>query len=155
MAKARIEIANVLRTAASKLEKSSAYQWGHMGACNCGFLAQEITKLTQAEIHRRALHRYGDWSEQLNDYCPINGLPFDEVISELIAFGFDSDDLKNLERLSDVAVLRALPTEERNLMHNRKADVVKYMRTWANLIENQVIEKIDISPAEEACLVTA
>ncbi|MCU0420127.1 MAG: hypothetical protein MUC38_10795 [Cyclobacteriaceae bacterium] len=148
MARVKIEVANALRNAARKLEASPKYQWGHMGACNCGFLAQEITHLTQAEIHRRALHRYGDWNEQLNDYCPANGLPFDEVISELIAFGFDSEDLKNLERLGDPKVLATLSQHERNLRHNVKADVVKYMNTWAAMIEAELAQKIELPSLE-------
>lgn len=145
MARIKIEVANALRNVARKLEANPAYQWGHMGACNCGFLAQEITSLTQAEIHRRALHRYGDWSEQLNDYCPVNGLPFDEVISELIAFGFDSRDLKNLERLSDPEILQQLKPEERSLRHNIREDVVKYLNTWASLIEAELVRPVNLS----------
>lgn len=152
MARARIEVANALRNAARKLEQSTHYQWGHMGACNCGFLAQEITHLTQAEIHRRALHRYGDWSEQLNDYCPVNGYPFDEVISELIAFGFDSDDLKNLERLSDPRILQTLPAGERHLTHNKREDVVRYLRAWAKLIEDEIAERSRLPLWEEATI---
>src|SRR5277367_1562502 len=121
MAKPSLELIRVLRMAARKLEASPCYQWGHMGACNCGFLAQEVTLLTQAEIHQRAMQGCGDWSEQLNDYCPVNGLPFDAVISALVAIGFDTDDLKHLERLSDPGILMNLPTEERDLIHNVKA----------------------------------
>lgn len=148
MAKASIELIEALRKTADKLSNSNNYQWGHMGACNCGFLAQEVTQFRKEEIHARAMQRYGDWSEQLNDYCPTSGLPFDELISELIVFGFDSEDLKNLERLSDGTVLRSLPLEERNLTHNKKADVILYLNTWADLLEKQMIDKIKL-PAFE------
>lgn len=144
MAKARAEIIYALRKTAVTLENSTRYQWGHMGACNCGFLAQEITQLTQAEIHRRALMRHGDWTEQLNDYCPINGLPFDDIISELLDVGFDSDDLGHLEKLSDPKIIRLLPPAERVLLHNSKKDVVLYLRLWANLLEEELIENIHI-----------
>lgn len=148
MAKASVELIEALRKTANKLSNSTNYQWGHMGACNCGFLAQEVTQFRKEEIHARAMQRYGDWSEQLNDYCPTSGLPFDELISELIAFGFDSEDLKNLERLSDGKVLRSLPLEQRNLTHNKKADVILYLNTWADLLEKQMIDKIKL-PAFE------
>ncbi len=144
MAKPTLELIQILRAAAKKLEASPRYQWGHMGACNCGFLAQQVTRLSQAEIHRRALLRCGDWSEQLNDYCPVNGLPFDDVITELIAIGFDSDDLKHLERLSDPKILRTLPLSGRNLRHNVKTDVVKYMKTWAGILEDELLPDITI-----------
>ena len=142
MAKASWEVVQVLRKAAIKIASSPHYQWGHMGACNCGFLAQEITHLTKAEIHRRALLGHGDWSEQLNDYCPVNGLPFDDVISELIEFGFDSADLRHLEKLSDPKILNRLPVAERHLIHNQKCDVVKYLTVWANFLEEQLLQDI-------------
>ena len=66
MAKASEDLIQSLRVTARNIERNSTYQWGHMGACNCGFLAQEVTKLTKDEIHRRAMERYGNWSEHLN-----------------------------------------------------------------------------------------
>src|SRR5690349_18149983 len=118
MTNASPQIINALRSAARKLASSTHYQWGHMGLCNCGFLAQEVTHLSKEEIHRRAMLRHGDWSEQLNDYCPTSGLPMDEMISELINFGFDPRDLSHLEYLSDNNVLLMLPFAERNLQRN-------------------------------------
>ncbi len=138
------EMIEVLRKTARKIENSSSYQWGHMGLCNCGFLAQEITALSKEEIHRRAMQRHGDWSEQLNDYCPTSGLPMDELISELIAFGFTRTELAHLEKLSDPTVLRQLPIAKRNLHHNRKADVVLYMNTWAQALEDSYLPMISI-----------
>jgi hypothetical protein len=137
MARVTVDVIQALRNTASRLEKSNVYQWGHMGSCNCGFLAQEITRLNKVEIHQRAMQRYGDWNEQLRDYCPTSGLPMDDLISEMLAFGFDTDDLKHLERLSDGRVLRQLPLEHRNLSRNVKSDVVLYLRTWASLLEQQ------------------
>ena len=115
MTKPSLALIKSVRMAAQKLELSTNYQWGHMGACNCGFLAQEVTRLTKEEIHRRAMMRHGDWSEQVNDYCPTSGLPMDDTISALISFGFGSDDLRNLERLSDQQILLTFPPSERNL----------------------------------------
>jgi hypothetical protein len=129
------EMIEVIRKTARKIENSSSYQWGHMGLCNCGFLAQEITSISKEEIHRRAMQRYGDWSEQLNDYCPTSGL---------IAFGFTRTELAHLEKLSDPAVLRLLPIAKRNLHHNIKADVVLYMNTWAQLLEDSYLKMISI-----------
>jgi adenylate kinase family enzyme len=147
MAIARWELIEALRSTARKLQASDAYQWGHMGLCNCGFLAQEITHLSKAEIHRRAMERYGDWSEQLNDYCTESGLPMDHLISELLAFGFSAEDLKNLERLSDRAVLEQIPVEKRSLRYNAKADVVLYLNTWASMLEESVLQTVDIREA--------
>lgn len=144
MAKTTPEVINAIRNTALALSQSSDYQWGHMGACNCGHLAQQITHLRKDEIHSRAMQRYGDWSEQLNDYCPTSGLAMDDLISDMLAFGFDADDLKNLERLSDGNVLRSLPFEQRNLKHNSKDDVVLYLNAWANQLEQQLLNTITL-----------
>lgn len=145
MAKPHLSVIQALRQTASNLEKSLDYQWGHMGSCNCGFLAQQITKQRKQEIHTSAMQRSGDWSEQLNDYCPTSGLHMDELISEMLAFGFDSEDLKNLERLSDHKILMEFPFEKRNLRHNVKTDVVNYLRAWANMLEAELIDTIKLS----------
>jgi hypothetical protein len=144
MAQANSAVIDTLRATAAKIESDARYQWGHMGLCNCGFLAQEITKLTKTEIHTRAMQRHGDWTEQLNDYCPTSGLPMDQIIDALIDFGFSADDLRHLEKLSDGQILRSLPIHQRNLHHNIKRDVVKYLRTWANLVEEQLLGQITI-----------
>lgn len=144
MAKISFELIQVIRKTAESIDQSQLYQWGHMGSCNCGFLAQQITRLKKNEIHSRAMEGIGDWTEQLNDYCSTSGLPMDNLISEMIAFGFDTDDLKNLERLSDKRVLATLPNPDEALQHNVKADVVLYLRSWADLLEKELIELIEL-----------
>lgn len=149
MAKESIQIIEVLRNTAKKLSSSPNYQWGHMGSCNCGFLAQEITQFTSAEIHKRAMQKYGDWNEQLNDYCPTSGLLMDDLITTILDFGFDSDDLKHLEKLSDKRILSRLPIESRYLNHNNKSHVVIYLNTWARLLEENLASKVLLSELNE------
>jgi len=60
MAQAKTEIIDALRRTADKLKNGSQYMWGHMGSCNCGNLAQEVTKRTKAEIHAYAMQGHGD-----------------------------------------------------------------------------------------------
>ena len=132
-----------LRTTAHRLATEAPYQWGHMGSCNCGHLAQTVTRLTKAEIHARAMQRYGDWERQLIDYCPTSGLPIDQTIDEMLALGFSRAELSHLERLSDPTVRRAIPFERRNaLRHNQRDDVVLYLRTWADLLEQPLLASI-------------
>jgi hypothetical protein len=142
MAKTSIEIINILRNTAKAIASSPDYQWGHMGACNCGYLAQQVTHLNKDEIHRRAMQSHGDWSEQLNDYCPTSALPLDDIISDILNAGFDTTDLKHLERLSDPVVLNTLPVEKKFLLHNRKADVVTYVEAWADKMEADLLRSI-------------
>lgn len=148
MAKSSPELITAIRRAANKLQKGSPYQWGHMGSCNCGHLAQELTTLSKKEIHARALRsRSGDWNEQLIDYCPSSGLPMDEVISEMLAAGLDRQDLMQLEKLNNPHILRSLPETERNLLHNRREDVVVYLNGWAQLLEQQWLQKTAVPAA--------
>jgi hypothetical protein len=142
MARASFEIIRALRNTAHTLQQSTAYQWGHMGLCNCGFLAQEITHLRKEQIHARAMQRSGDWNELLNDYCPTSGHAMDELIHQMLAFGFDQDDLKHLEKLSDRKVIASLPPAEQGLKQNVKEDVIKYFLAWAALLENELIDNI-------------
>lgn len=144
MAKITFELIQALRNTARQLETSTFYQWGHMGLCNCGFLAQQVTALTKEEIHTRAMQGHGDWTEQLNDYCPSSGLPMDDLISALLDFGFSRQDLAHLEKLAAPAVLQALPAHRRYLKHNLKEDAVLYLNTWAALLESELISQVEI-----------
>lgn len=144
MAERSFQVITALRNTADRIQKSTLYQWGHMGLCNCGFLVQEISQLNKDQIHARAMEKCGDWNEQLNDYCPTSGLLMDNLISSMLAFGFDSDDLKHLEKLDDPAILHALPHDERNLKHNVKSDVVKYLKTWASMIETDLLADVEV-----------
>lgn len=132
----KLKAAEYLRDAARQIQDNMPYQWGHMGSCNCGHLAQVITKESKAEIHRKALlTRSGDWTEQLNDYCPASGLPMDLVIDEVVAQGFTRSELQHLEKLDDPKVLNSIPADRKPLRHNCKEDAIYYMHAWANLLE--------------------
>lgn len=145
MAKPDFKLIQIIRNTAKKLGKGSNYQWGHMGSCNCGHLAQEITKLSKSEIQNYAMQRYGDWNKQVVDYCPESGLPIDEIIKVMLDAGLTRDDLRHLEKLSDPKILDHLPDEERYLRYNNRADVVKYLNTWASFLEKQLLDNINIS----------
>ncbi len=149
MAKPSVHLIESLRKTAKNMSQGAPYQWGHMGSCNCGNLAQEITKLTKAEIHAYALQtRFGDWSEQTAEFCPTSNLPMDLVISEMMEAGLTRTDLKNLEKLSDKQVLKRLPKGERYLKHNKRDDVVKYLLTWASLLEEQLLNEIEVEQVD-------
>lgn len=144
MARASFEVIDALRRTAKKLQSDAPYMWGHMGSCNCGNLAQEITKLSKAQIHAYAMQGCGDWNEQLNDYCETSQLPMDLLIHELLTAGFELNDLKNLERLCDEEVLERLPIEKRYLRHNLREDVVVYLNEWANMLEERYLDSISL-----------
>lgn len=145
MAKTSLKLVRLMRKAVKQIASGAPYQWGHMGSCNCGHLAQAITLRTKGEIHALALQRHGDWDQQLRDYCPQSGLPMDEVIDEMLAMGLTRQDLSNLERLSDPLILRSLPPDRRYLRHNHREDVVLYLKAWAELLEQELLEKVSLS----------
>ena len=150
MAQPTLPVIQALRNTAQRLATQAPYQWGHMGSCNCGHLAQTITQLTKAEIHARAMQRYGDWERQIIDYCPTSGLPIDQTIDEMLALGFTRTDLTHLERLSDARIRREIPFERRNaLRHNQRDDVVLYLRTWADLLEHDLLAGISLPAFNE------
>ena len=142
MANPSIKIIDSLRKTAQQLENGNRYEWGHMGSCNCGNLAQTITTFSRAEIQKYALEKRGDWSEQLIDYCPTSGYPMDMIIEKMIDFGFSRQDLNHLEWLSDREILNEIGLEF--LDRNLKANTILYLKTWANLIENQLIKNISL-----------
>lgn len=155
MALCSLSVIDALRTTARRLRAQAPYQWGHMGSCNCGHLAQTVTRLNQAEIHKRAMQRYGDWDQQLRDYCPTSGLPIDDTIDEMLAAGFTRTDLAHLERLSAPAVLAAMPPERRYLRHNHRDDVVLYLETWAQVLEQELLAQLPLPALPTEALLPA
>ena len=137
MARANRELIDALRRTAQRLASDVSYQWGHMGMCNCGHVAQSITGLASAEIHASAMIREGDWEQQANDYCPTSGNLIDVVLAAMFDLGLTRADVRNLEKLSDLAVLRRVG---RHLRFNNREDVVAYMNAWADMLEESVCE---------------
>lgn len=133
---------DALRATADRLAGGARYTWTHMGACNCGHLAQTVTELSAEEIHAIALEKVGDWHQQVIDHCPASGLPMDHLIDALLELGLSRADLAHLERLSSPEVLRALPPESRELSFRRRSHVVRYMRAFADLLEARLLEEL-------------
>lgn len=135
MAKPSLELIAALRETADRLEGGVKYQWAHMGNCNCGHLAQTLTKLKPREIHARALESVGDWTQQVSEYCSTSRLPLDSVMHTMIAAGLTTSDIADLERLRNDEVLAAVPAERLPLDHRVREDAVLYLRTWADLLD--------------------
>lgn len=137
MAKPSLELVAALRETADRLDRGVRYQWSHMGSCNCGHLAQTLTKLKPREIHGMALETAGDWAEQSREFCPDSQLPLDTIIETMVAAGLTTADVADLERLQNDAVLRRIPAERRPLDHRDREDAIWYLRAWADLLEER------------------
>ena len=133
MARPTVELVQALRTTAARLESGATYKWSHFGQCNCGNLAQTVTQLSPKEVYEAAFVRAGDWGQQARDFCPTSGYPIDYLLEQLFALGMEPEDVRHLERLSDDRVLKRLGVA--TLRHNQRDDVVRYMRCWADLLE--------------------
>lgn len=151
MTTASANLIAALRKTAGKLAGGAAYQWGHMGSCNCGNLAQELTGYTAPEIHRSAIaNGRGEWAEQLNDYCPSTGIGMDALIFQMLTHGLTPDDLRHLERLSDPEIRKHLPGGSRYLQHNNRDDVVSYLTAWADKLQEEWVAAQKFAPFEKA-----
>lgn len=135
MAKPTLELVAALRETADRLGRGVKFQWSHMGSCNCGHLAQTLTRLKPREIHSAALESVGDWTQQTQEYCPDSGLPLDTVIEAMLGAGLNTADLADLERLKNDRVLAAIPNHRLPLDHRDREDAILYMRTWADQLE--------------------
>ncbi|NUP12220.1 MAG: hypothetical protein HOW73_39745 [Polyangiaceae bacterium] len=159
MARPTTTLVLALRETADRLAQSTArYQWSHFAHCNCGHLAQTVTRLPPVVIYEAAFRRPGDWGEQAaafeapdygdrpaldegawepdNPRCLATGAPLDDVFAALYAIGLCADDIRHLERLSDEAVLRRLGKNTTGLAYGDRANVVAYLRAWADLLED-------------------
>ena len=67
----------------------------------------------------------------------------------MLALGFSRADLTHLERISDPTIRAAIPFERRDaLRHNQRDDVVLYLRTWADLLERDLLADISLPSFE-------
>ncbi len=145
MAKPGVQLIEALRTTAKRLKNGAFYAWGNHGACNCGNLVQAVTKLTKEEILQYAQTGLGEWTELAEEYCEETNAPINLLITKLKDIGLTPTDIHNIEYLSDKEVLHALPGGFRWLKRNVREDVIVYFETFAELLEERLLNKIEIS----------
>lgn len=145
MAYANTRLIRALQQTAARLRQGAPYQWGHLGACNCGQLAQTITRRSKREIHEAALVRGGEWRDRAREYCPTSGFPIDTIIRELLDHGLSPSDLADLEYLADARVLariacaRELPRVD--LRRNDRHDLIAYLEAWSQLLSEELADR--------------
>ena len=130
-------LVSLLRKTADRLDDGARYEWGHMGRCNCGHLVQTLTNLTDREIAESVDHQLDEWSEHAKDYCAHTGSKVDDLFIALAEVGFNHKDVMALEYLSDPRVLAELRPQKRKLRRNFAPDVSLYMRTLADILEQE------------------
>ena len=160
MANANFFLINALRETATRLSAGTDYAWGNHGSCNCGNLLQVITTLNRTEILRLAHTGIGEWTELAEDYCGVSRIPADQLIAHLMEAGLTTNDIHNIEYLEDRDVLANLPGGFRWLKRNDRADVIVYLQTMAELLEQKLqqetgqFDKSCIAENEEKMILT-
>lgn len=144
MAYPNIELIAALRETASRLKNGAPYAWGNHGSCNCGNLLQVITDLSKEEILTYAHSGIGEWTELATDYCGVTNAPVSLLLKKLQDTGLTPTDIHHLEYLDDRQVLNVLPGGFRWLKRNQREDVIVYFETFAQLLEDQLIESVPL-----------
>lgn len=147
MAHPTVELVNALRDTAKRLKNGAHYAWGNHGACNCGNLVQSVTNLSPQEVLQYARTGIGEWTELAEDFCGITDAPISLLISKLTDIGLTPVDIHNLEYLQDKTVLQNLPGGFRWLKRNVREDVIIYFETFADMLEDKLLQQVQI-PAE-------
>jgi hypothetical protein len=153
MAYPNLKLIDTLRRAARNLRNGADYSWGHHGACNCGQLLQVITRLNEKEILSYAQTVNGEWTEIAEEYCGITYAPAYMLISGLEKIGLTPTDIHHLEYLDNRMILQRLPGGFRWLSRNVRADVIVYFETMAQMLEEELDEKI--LPELKECVLMA
>ncbi|CAN5754580.1 hypothetical protein BH10BAC2_BH10BAC2_07390 [soil metagenome] len=144
MANPNMMLIDALKETATRLKNGAQYAWGNHGSCNCGNLLQVITKMSKEEIIRYAQTGIGEWTELSEEHCAVTDAPVGLLISKLQQLGLNATDIHHLEYLDNKEVLKNLPSGFRWLKRNVKEDVIVYFETFANMLEEQLIGRIDI-----------
>ena len=144
MAHPNIELIEALRETARRLEGGAHYAWGNHGSCNCGNLLQVVTQLESKEILQYSRTGTGEWTELALDFCGVSNAPLDLLVNKLAAIGLTPSDIHCIEYLEDKTVLQQLPGGFRWLSRNKREDVIVYMRTMANMLEEKLSNLIQV-----------
>jgi hypothetical protein len=147
MAYPNLPLIHALRQTAANLRGGATYAWGNHGACNCGNLLQVVCDIPREEVQRFAQTGIGEWTELAEDYCGVTGAPVHLMLSRLEAIGLTLSDIQNLEYLDNREVLDRLPGGFRWLKKNMREDVVAYFETFAEMLEDQLVDEIAL-PAD-------
>lgn len=144
MAHANLALIEALRETARRLKNGAHYAWGHHGSCNCGNLLQTVTDLSSKEILQYSRNGTGEWTEIAQEFCGITEAPVDLLITKLQQIGLTPSDVHCIEYLQDKQVLDRLPGGFRWLRRNVREDVILYMETMADMLEEKLIKWVDV-----------
>lgn len=169
------KLITALRTAASALDAGTFhYNWFRPESCNCGvvvcsLLGKSVSQL-QYQLPTPLYDKGPSWKVLVGQYCPVTGIPENEIFRELMKCGLTQRDITSLETLSDASViarmgdlgtwapkrkwyqLRSPSMRPRTkLDYGNQKDAANYMRAWAQLLEEQGrADSADVEQCEPA-----
>lgn len=145
MATASVELIKTLRDTSKRIAgNKSNYDWKNIGACNCGNLVQIVTGHDKKQIHQHGIQKHGDWEMLVYLYNDNGKYEIDKTIKVLLDLGFTLDDIVNLENLSDPEILAKVPGNKQFLKRDARIDVILYLETWANMLEESMLGEITL-----------
>ena len=153
MANSTTELIYALREAAGRLRKGAIYAGGNHGACPCGQLVQVIGGLSREEILSYTKTGVGEWTELAEDYCGITDAPVSMLVGKLQQIGLTPSDIHHLEYLNDRSVLNHLPGGFRWLQRNNREDVILYFETFASILEEELLSRVQVRELLNECYV--
>lgn len=167
------KLITALRTSAKALENDTfGYNWNEAHSCNCGILCCALfgKSLSDMEKLLEENNIYGQWAEAVQEYCPVTGTSTNKIFKELMSYGLSPADIVQLENLSSPAVIARMGLTEtvtrttRNGWfkkpivvtetvptrpeYNRKEHLIKYLRTWADMLQEEGRMDAPVSEAE-------
>ena len=145
MAHPNSRLIDALRQTAKRLQEGAHYAWGNHGSCNCGDLLQVVTQLESKDILQFSRSGTGEWTKLAIDFCPVSEAPVDLLISKLQHIGLTPSDIHCIEYLEDKNVLNQLPGGFRWLKRNVREDVIVYMETMANMLEEKLLKQVSVN----------
>lgn len=134
-----------LRRAATRIETDSTYQWHDATHCNCGILAQELLHCDSGGLVKLMLADngvcHGSWSRRANNAirCAKTGLRVHRLMLLLAEHGVEPSDIEAIE-------FAGISPAEREWVNDFSYGpyVAKYLRTQADLLEEQLTPKPSI-----------
>ena len=142
-----MQLIDALRETARRLKNGAHYAWGHHGSCNCGNLLQTVTDLSSREILMYSREGTGEWTELAQEFCGVTDAPVDLLIGKLQKLGLTPSDIHCIEYLQDKQVLDRLPGGFRWLHRNVREDVILYMETMAEMLEEKLLKQVKVDLA--------
>ncbi len=140
----KITLIEALKAVVNALENDTVeYDWYQISHCNCGLVAQAITKTDKETLNDIYLNDISislqskidseytpGWSQMVKEYCPLTGEPIAEIFQKLYSAGMKREDIAHLEYLSDPKILAASTVNTGTYTKTYTVDEIRETGWW-------------------------